>query len=98
MSAEADIEKLYVSDEELRQRLGVGEDALRVAVKQLERNGFPKKDPLFSKKRYWPAVKAFLDRRNGLSVKAPSAIDGQEHDDEETAGRRRPGSRVAAAR
>ncbi|GEO13544.1 hypothetical protein [Microvirga aerophila] len=31
----------------------------------LERRGLPKVDPLFGG-RYWPAVKAFLDRRHGL--------------------------------
>lgn len=28
--------------------------------------GFPRKQPLFAGRRYWPAVKAWLDKRNGL--------------------------------
>ena len=31
----------------------------------LERNGLPRVDPQFGA-RYWPAVKAFLDRRAGM--------------------------------
>ena len=32
----------------------------------LERHGFPRIDPQFGG-RYWPAVKAYLDRRHGLN-------------------------------
>lgn len=44
----------------------------------LEAAGLPKIDPLFGG-RYVPAVKAFLDRHNGLMVSAPIAPDGPEH-------------------
>lgn len=98
MTRADEVEHLYVSDDELRRRLGVGEDTLRVAIKQLEHNGFPKKDPLFGKKRYWPAVQAFLDRRSGLSIKAPSVVDGQEKINGSTKDRQRAGARVAPAR
>src|SRR5258707_6436254 len=54
-------EGLFVSDVELYRRLGVGPGTGRIAVRSLEYNGFPKKDPLFGNKRYWPAVRAFLD-------------------------------------
>jgi len=98
MTRALEVEHLYVSDDEIRQRLGVGEDTLRVAIKQLERNGFPKKDPLFGKKRYWPAVQAFLDRRSGLSMKSPSVVDGQENVNGSSKDRQRTGARVASAR
>jgi hypothetical protein len=32
---------------------------------------FPAKDPLFGNKRYWPAVRAFLDARSGLTGLPP---------------------------
>jgi len=57
-------------------------DLLRVwdsAVAVLEREGLPKRDPLFGNRRYWPAVEAFLRRRAGLRPEAPSyAPDGVE--------------------
>lgn len=33
----------------------------------LERDGLPPRDPLFGNRRYWPAVEAWLRRRNGLA-------------------------------
>lgn len=57
---------LYVSDDEMFRRLNVCRDKGRAAVEQLEPQGFPRKDPLFSGKRYWPAVRSFLDKRNGI--------------------------------
>jgi hypothetical protein len=56
-------EGLFVSDVELYRRLGVGPRTGRIAVRSLQHNGFPPKDPLFGNKRYWPAVLAFLDDR-----------------------------------
>jgi len=45
----------------------------------LERDGLPKRDPLFGNRRYWPAVEAFLRRRNGIaSLSGGSAPDGEE--------------------
>ncbi|HZH50297.1 MAG TPA: hypothetical protein VEZ16_00295 [Microvirga sp.] len=45
----------------------------------LEKRGFPKVDPLFGG-RYWPAVKAFLDRRHGLADATPAKEpDGEEN-------------------
>lgn len=46
----------------------------------LERHGFPKIDPQFGG-RYWPAVKAYLDRRHGLNglTTIPQTDDEQEN-------------------
>lgn len=45
----------------------------------LERDGLPPRDPLFGNCRYWPAVEAWLRRRNGLtSPDGAFAPDGQE--------------------
>jgi hypothetical protein len=57
---------LFVSETELYRRLGVGPKTGKIAVQALERSGFPPKQPLFGNKRYWPAVRHFLDRYYGL--------------------------------
>ena len=73
---------LYVNDEQLYQLLGVGKDKGRIAVQALIPHGFPHKDPVF-KLHYFPAVKAFLDHRNGLNGQSVSLTpDGEENWDE----------------
>lgn len=65
---------LYVTDAELIRRIGVPEKIARQAIHALDRNprsGFPQKSALFGKRRYWPAVKAYFDRTNGLKVTVP---------------------------
>lgn len=63
---------LYITDAELIRRLGVPEKIARQAIaiydKDPRRNGFPQKNALWGKRRYWPAVKAWLDRNNGLKI------------------------------
>lgn len=50
-----------------------------VVVKSLERQGFPPIDPLFGR-RYWPAVRQWLDSRYGLnSHSGLCAVDGTEN-------------------
>lgn len=45
----------------------------------LERQGMPRVDPVFGG-RYWPAVRAWLDRRAGIgSGTVPAAPDGEEN-------------------
>jgi hypothetical protein len=47
-------------------------------VPTLEREGLPKIDPLTGG-RFWPAVRAFLDRRHGLrNDQIPASADGEE--------------------
>jgi hypothetical protein len=61
--------KLYLSDAELIRRLGVPEKHMRKILPGLEsKYGFPRKQPLFGDRRYWPAVKAWLDKRNGITM------------------------------
>ncbi|MDK4730357.1 hypothetical protein [Rhizobium phaseoli] len=44
-----------------------------------EREGLPRIDPMTGC-RYWPAVRAFLDRRHGIaSAQLPSTVDGAEN-------------------
>jgi hypothetical protein len=60
---------LFVDDEELRRRINpkIGQDRFRSALRALEARypDFPKIHALF-RGRYWPAVKAWLDGKNGV--------------------------------
>lgn len=68
-------EALFVSDAEMLRRIGISEKIGRIAIRELEkRQVFPPKDPLFGNKRYWPAVRAFLDARSGVTTTPPKAI------------------------
>jgi len=68
-------EVLFVSDTEMFRRIGISEKIGRIAVRELEkRMVFPPKDPMFGNKRYWPAVKVFLDARGGVTAAPPTAI------------------------
>lgn len=69
---EREKDKLYLTDAELIRRLGVPEKILRPILPELEsKHRFPQKQALFGGRRYWPAVKAWLDKHNGLIVDAP---------------------------
>lgn len=58
---------LYLPDCEIARRLGFGRKKWYELVKFLETKGipnmrpYPRKDPLFGDKRYWPAVKQWHD-------------------------------------
>lgn len=60
---------LYVTDAELIRRLGVPEKIARRVIRELDAKahltGFPQKQKLWGDRRYWPAVKAYLDRTSG---------------------------------
>lgn len=74
---EREKDKLYLTDAELIRRLGVPEKILRPMLPTLETSfAFPQKQPLFGGRRYWPAVKAWLDKHNGLMVDAPPTRRG----------------------
>jgi hypothetical protein len=69
---EREKDKLYLTDAELIRRLGVPDKVMRSMLPGLESKfSFPKKQPLFGDRRYWPAVKAWLDKHNGLMVDTP---------------------------
>ena len=66
---EREKDKLYLLDSELIRRLGVPDKVLRPILPELEnKHGFPRKQALFGNRRYWPAVKAWLDKHNGIST------------------------------
>ena len=66
------MDSLYVNDNQLAARLGIPKTEIRAMVTVLERSGFPKPDPQFNNLRYWPAIRAWLDRRNGIVKNAPT--------------------------
>lgn len=75
-------ETLWVTDAEMIRRMGVPEKIARDAIRALDANpklGFPRKNALWGKRRYWPAVKLYLDRSQGL--KMPD-ISGSNRNDE----------------
>jgi hypothetical protein len=60
---------LFIADEELPRRLGCPRNVVRDALAMFDRDprsGFPKKEPLWGGRRYWPAVRHYFDRLNGL--------------------------------
>lgn len=62
---------LYVTDAELIRRLGVPENVAKPIIHEAEKKyGFPRKQSLWGGRRYWPAVRAWLDESNGLKMDA----------------------------
>lgn len=89
----------FVSDTEIARRWHINEKAARIAIRVFEANPrFPKKDPLFGGKRYWRAVKAFMEWRAGLTVVAPEPMDGGERLGQASENRRRSRPSLASAR
>ncbi|WP_062206725.1 hypothetical protein [Aureimonas sp. AU12] len=77
-------DKLFLSDKEIATRLGVKGDLFPAIAQTLEKDGFPRRDPLFEGKRYWPACRTYLDRRHGVrqddrGAMAPLNPDGEEN-------------------
>ena len=69
---------LFPSEEEIAKRLNQAPRAWASLAVVLEKEGLPRIDPLMGA-RYWPAVRAFLDRRSGLrSMNVPIGPDGEE--------------------
>ncbi|SER57052.1 winged helix-turn-helix domain-containing protein [Rhizobium sp. NFR03] len=72
---------MFLTEAELAARIGVKSEILKGALLALDKEGFPVPDPLFGNRRYWPACKAFLDRRYGLAAPNSSSpgLDGEEN-------------------
>lgn len=73
-------ESLYLSEDEIAHKvLGTrkAKDWSMLAA-LWEREGLPRVDALVGR-RYWPAVRRWLDRRNGLAQEyVPASADGKE--------------------
>jgi hypothetical protein len=60
---------LFVTDTEIIRRLGAPRNAARAALHMFDHDrskGFPQKQTLWGNRRYWPAVRQWFDRSNGL--------------------------------
>ena len=81
---------LFLTEGEIAVRLGMTAAEWIAAAQTLERAGLPLPDPVFKNRRWWPAVKDFLDRRARARQTAPptAAFDGEEHWDEDRRGRK----------
>ncbi len=67
-------ETLWVTDAEMIRRMGVPEKIARVTIHMLDRNpssGFPKKQKSWGDRRYWPAVRQWLDKLNNVPPSRP---------------------------
>jgi hypothetical protein len=64
---EREKDKLWVTDAEMIRRLGVPERTAREAIRVLDEqpSGFPRKEKLWGDRRYWPAIRRWLDERYG---------------------------------
>lgn len=74
------VSHLFMTDAEIAKEIGQKTDEFKATAVMLERKGFPMPDPLFNNRRYWPAVKAFFDRRYNMqpiSIASNSAHDGE---------------------
>ena len=65
--------KLWVTDAELIRRMGVPEKTARETLRMLDRtpSGFPKKQKVWGDRRYWPAVRAYFDKQQGVTLAPP---------------------------
>jgi hypothetical protein len=62
-------ETLWITDAELIRRSGVPEKVMRPVLHRMDadrRNGFPKKNPLYGNRRYWPAVQDYWAKQTGI--------------------------------
>lgn len=69
---------LFLREDEIAQRLGQTSGEWKAKASVLERHGLPRIDPLMGG-RYWPAIRAFWDRRYGISNVEASQPDGEEN-------------------
>lgn len=74
-------DELFITDAELIRRMGVPEKIARSVIRMLDSkpSGFPRKQKLWGDRRYWPAVKAYLDRTSGLESETDAARVAPEH-------------------
>jgi hypothetical protein len=76
-SQKAGNDAVFLDEDEIARRLNQKSVDWAAKAPILEREGFPKRDPIMGG-RYWPAVLTFWNRRYGLSTVSPST-DGQEN-------------------
>lgn len=65
---------IYLNDNEIAKELGVDSAKWESVAVVLERDGLPRRDPLFDERRCWPAVLEFLLRRAGVGGTNAAAL------------------------
>jgi hypothetical protein len=65
---------IYLNDKEIAKQLGVDSAKWESIAVVLERDGLPRRDPLFDERRCWPAVLEFLLRRAGVGGNNAAAL------------------------
>jgi len=76
---ERERDKLWLTDAELYRRMGLPREVAKPVIEQLEaKAGFPRKQKLWGDRRYWPAVKAYLDAQYGMKMAVPSRRNGHD--------------------
>jgi hypothetical protein len=84
MTRRAADDRLFLTECEIALKVGIAALDWQAAAHVLEKSGLPRPDPLFGQRRYWPAVRAFLDRRAGMAQSlAPLTRDGEEKWDDD---------------
>ena len=65
--------KLWISDSELIELLGVPEKKAREALRTLDRvrSGFPPREKIWGDRRYRPAVEAYFEKHYGGTLTQP---------------------------
>ena len=58
---------LYLDDKQIAAELGIPVEEWKAIADTLDRDGLPPPNPMFRDRRYWPAVKAFLDDLEGVN-------------------------------
>lgn len=71
---------LFPAEDEIARKLSKTPSEWRAVAVVLERDGFPRVDPIMGG-RYWPAVIAWFNKRYGIASVGPSAMDGTENFD-----------------
>jgi hypothetical protein len=80
MTRRASDDHVFLTETEIAERVGLPALVWQAAATILEKSGLPRRHPLFGQRRYWPAVRAFLDRRAGLKQSStPLTRDGEEN-------------------
>lgn len=69
---------LFPAEDEIARKLSKTPSEWRAVAILLERDGFPRVDPIMGG-RYWPAVIAWFNNRYGITSVGPPAVDGTEN-------------------
>ena len=60
MTRRAPRSSIYLDEADIARELGMTSGEWRVTATILEKDGMPRRNPMFSNRRHWPSVQAFL--------------------------------------